>query len=401
MVRVLVLVAAALSVACNSITGVDDLEKVDCVTNCGSGGAGGGALTPLGVSVGRRASCVIVSDKSVRCWGANPGVLPGTVSTTPVPVAKLADIDGVSIGLEHACALDGSGTVWCWGLNNFGQLGDGTNEASPEPKQVPNLPAIDTVSVGSTHSCAYTSPDIDPVQAYCWGQNDSGQLGDGTKQDSPSPVKVALPSGAKVVRMGPGGGFTAAIVDVGGLLETWCWGKNDKGQCGQPTTKPTIDAPEKIPGVPQFERVYPGFEHMCGRTVGTKIPWCWGANEHGQVGINATSPWEAPAAVIGGEQIDTMFVGYRHTCFSKNTSLEGVCWGANDFGQLGGQPSVDQPLPSPAPYLDGAAVSMRQAEHGCRILADVVSCFGANDSGQLGNGKIGPSSPPGEVNLGL
>ncbi|MBK8999165.1 MAG: hypothetical protein IPM35_25865 [Myxococcales bacterium] len=95
MVRALGLVTAGVSLACNSITGVDDLEKVDCVTNCGSGGAGGGALAPLGVSVGRRASCAIISDKSVRCWGANPGVLPGTVATTPVSVAKLADIDGI------------------------------------------------------------------------------------------------------------------------------------------------------------------------------------------------------------------------------------------------------------------------------------------------------------------
>lgn len=163
----------------------------------------------------------------------------------------------------------------------------------------------------------------------------------------------------------------------------------------------TIPTPEKVPGVPQLERVYPGFEHMCARTVGTKIPWCWGANDHGQVGINKKSAVELPVEILSGQSIDTMFVGYRHTCLLKDTSLEGVCWGANDFGQFGEGPTLDEPLPRPAPYLNGAAVSMRQAEHGCRLIDGVVSCFGANDSGQLGSGKIEPFSAPVQVNLGL
>jgi len=396
---VLRVLTGVMALGCNSISGVDDLQKVDCVGSCGSGGSGAVAADIVGV--GRRSSCVILTDKTVRCWGANPGVLPGTVSTTPVVVEKLVDIDGVSIGLEHACAKDGAGTVWCWGLNTYGQLGDGTTDPSPEPKAVPGLPTIDTVTVGSTHSCAYTSPDTDPVQAWCWGQNDSGQLGNGNKQNSSSPVQLVLPSGAKVLRLGPGGGFTGAILSVGGNLEAWCWGKNDKGQCGQPTTKATIDSPEKVPGVPPLERVYPGFEHMCGRTVGTKIPWCWGANDHGQVGVNKTGAVEPPVEVLGGVGVDTMFVGYRHACLENDSSLEGFCWGANDLGQFGDAPSLDKPSPTPAPYLNGAGVSMRQAEHGCRVLDGVVSCFGANDSGQLGNGKIEPSSAPVEVQLGL
>lgn len=398
--RLWTLALASTALACNTLTGLDRLEKADCVEGCG-GAAGSGALAPELPSVGRSSSCVILTDKSVRCWGAHPGVLPGTVSTTPVKVEALADIDGISVGLGHSCAVDGSGVVFCWGQNDHGQLGDGTTGPSPVPKAVPALPSIDTVIVGDAHSCAYTSPDVDPVQAFCWGRNDSGQLGDGTTTDRPNPVKLTLPSGAKVVRMSPGTGFTPAIIAVAGLLETWCWGKNDKGQCGQPTSQPVIATPTKIPGLPQLERVYGGSEHVCGRTAGTKLPWCWGANEAGQVGLNQSSPSEAPAAVIGGVAVDTMYVGARHSCLIKNSSVEGQCWGANDLGQFGGQPGADEWMPVEAPYLNGASTSMRQAEHGCRLLDGVVTCFGANDSGQLGNGKTEPFGPPAVVDLGL
>ncbi|MBI3201791.1 MAG: hypothetical protein HYZ29_09640 [Myxococcales bacterium] len=399
-VRVAALVFGCAALGCNTLTGLDGLEKADCVENCG-GAAGSGALAPEGVSVGRNSSCVLMTDKSVRCWGAHPGVAPGTVKTTPIKVATLADIDGLSIGLGHSCAVDGSGTVFCWGQNEHGQLGDGTTTPSPEPKAVPGLPSIDTVIAGAAHSCAYTSPDVEPVQAFCWGQNDSGQLGDGTTTDSPNPVKLVLPVTAKIVRMSPGTGFTPAIVDVAGVLETWCWGRNDKGQCGLSTSQAVVATPTKIPGVPQLERVYGGSEHVCGRTAGTKLPWCWGANEHGQVGVNKSSPSEPPTAVIGGVAVDTMYVGARHSCLMTNSSVEGRCWGANDFGQFGGPPSTDVLMPSDAPYLNGAATMMRQAEHGCRILDDVVTCFGANDSGQLGNGKTEPFSAPVVVDLGL
>jgi alpha-tubulin suppressor-like RCC1 family protein len=388
--------AAGLTLACNSITGLSALEKVDSIA--GDGGAGAAATQ---IVVGRKTSCALVADKSVWCWGANPGVAPGAVSTTPVHVTKLKNIDTLSIGLEHVCAVDASGTVSCWGRNDSGQLGDGTNAPSPEPKAVPSLPIIDTIIVGTAHSCAHTKPDSDPVQGYCWGQNDSGELGDGSPGSRSGPVKIVLPSGAKIFRLSPGAGFTAAIISTGGLLEAWCWGKNDKGQCGQdPNASPTVVKPTKVPGLPQLERVYAGTDHVCARTPGTKIPWCWGANDQGQLGRNSTSPFGLALAVLGGESVDTMHSGARHSCLTKSDSLEALCWGANDLGQLGGAPSAVQPLPSPAPYLDRVdGLSMRQAEHGCRIVKGIVSCFGSNDSGQLGNGKIEPFGGPVVVKL--
>ncbi|HMR04995.1 MAG TPA: hypothetical protein PKA88_04445 [Polyangiaceae bacterium] len=391
-----------LALGCNALSGVSDLEKVDCV-DCGSGGGagsagtGGGAGTsPVSITVGPKSSCAILADKSLWCWGANPGVEPGAVSTKAVKVEGISDPKQVSIGLEHSCAVSDSGVVYCWGRNDAGQLGDGSTNASAVPKVVPQLGAMDTVSAGRSHTCAYTDPGSPPVQTFCWGANAYGQLGDGTKTDALQPVKVTLPG--NVLRMGPGGDFTCAVIDVGGSFDAYCWGRNDMGQCGQdPTGTPTVDAPTKVANLGQVERVYPGGDHMCVRTLGTRLPWCWGANDHGQVGINSTSAWELPQAVVGGYTIDTMSPGARHTCLTVRTTIEGVCFGANELGQFSGIPGGDQPLPTAVPFLDGIGHIMRRADHGCGIKDDKVLCWGANDSGQLGNGTTGSFGAAAEV----
>jgi alpha-tubulin suppressor-like RCC1 family protein len=160
---------------------------------------------------------------------------------------------------------------------------------------------------------------------------------------------------------------------------------------------PVVSEPTAVPGLPAVERIYPGYEHCCARTVGTRVPHCWGANEHGQVGINTTSPFEPASAVIGNQAIDTMSPGYRHTCLTTQDDLVAYCWGANDLGQFSGVPGPDQPLPSPEPALDGVPFSMRQAEHGCGLHPSGIRCWGANDSGQLGNGKIENYGPASDV----
>ncbi|MEK7568832.1 MAG: hypothetical protein AAB497_01830, partial [Patescibacteria group bacterium] len=96
----------------------------------------------------------------------------------------------VSAGDTHSCGLKNDGSVYCWGNNDSGQLGDNTTVAKSVPVQVlgvggtGTLANIVSINVGSLHVCAVSSSG----SAYCWGANDSGQLGDNTTVAKSVPV---------------------------------------------------------------------------------------------------------------------------------------------------------------------------------------------------------------------
>src|SRR5262249_19331821 len=93
----------------------------------------------------------------------------------------------VGVGSNHVCALDDQGVVSCWGRDNgYGQLGDGTERIHRGPRPVPGLHDAISLAVGFQHACAL----IRGGEVYCWGENHDGQLGDGTRVDRASPVRV-------------------------------------------------------------------------------------------------------------------------------------------------------------------------------------------------------------------
>lgn len=140
------------------------------------------------------ATCAIDAQGALKCWGYNGtgqlGVDTGESNHSPeaVQVPQMTSgISGVAVGGEHTCAIDSSGRIRCWGYNEFGQLGDGTNEDSIEPVHVIGLaePAID-IFAGLYHTCAL----FEGGDFKCWGLNSDGQLGDGTTTDRNQPVSV-------------------------------------------------------------------------------------------------------------------------------------------------------------------------------------------------------------------
>lgn len=167
-------------------------------------GPGGAGLMEDVVSVSTRFTntCVATVDGSAFCVGDNSRGQLGdgstTSSTVPVQVAgpggagHLSDVVDVYAGYYRAYALTGSGAVYAWGYNADGQLGDGTATDSTVPVQVVGpggagmLSDVVSVIVGDFHTCATT---VDG-QAFCWGSNFYGQLGDGSTNDSPVPVAV-------------------------------------------------------------------------------------------------------------------------------------------------------------------------------------------------------------------
>jgi alpha-tubulin suppressor-like RCC1 family protein len=153
--------------------------------------------------------------------------------TDPVQVAALGStVVEVSAGEAHTCARTRDGTLWCWGDNDDGQLGiNSTDTPQPEPVQVVALGnTVVEVSVGKSHNCARKSDGT----LWCWGRNTSGALGIGSI-GSPQlvPVQVtALADG--VIGVSAGARISCAGTDEG----LWCWGYNEHGQVGDGSTDP-------------------------------------------------------------------------------------------------------------------------------------------------------------------
>lgn len=281
--------------------------------------------------------CATGSDNTTYCWGRNIYGELGNNSSgnnyeglqTPVgggfTPGKLVM---VSHSGGHGCGVDkDTGRGWCWGNNDKGQLGNGASGATSSTAVGVIMPtgisAFVDIAVGTDHSCAVGGTDV-----FCWGNNSSGQLGDGTKGGPrPLPEKIDNTTGAKFVGVGAGDSFSCAITydsnNTNNSGRIYCWGKNDLGQLGinnndAERTKPSmINFPAGVDTNSfYFVKLAVGKSHACAIGSDRKV-YCWGKNGNGQIGNNTTSsaelratPMTKPNDVPGFIAID---VGSEHT----------------------------------------------------------------------------------------
>lgn len=175
-----------------------------------------GPWTTVDVGVGR--ACAVSQAPSLWCWELVPGAAP----------AWVADPGwyGVEVGAAHQCGVSG-GDAWCWGEDGYGQLGDGmSGEPTPAPALVAGADREwSFTTAGHWHSCGVAQGEL-----WCWGRNDGGQVGDGTREDRAAPVPIA--AGNAFTSVSAGGAHTCAVDGQGAL---WCWGQNGGGQLGDGT----------------------------------------------------------------------------------------------------------------------------------------------------------------------
>ncbi|MCH7717205.1 MAG: Ig-like domain-containing protein, partial [Gemmatimonadetes bacterium] len=138
---------------------------------------------------------------------ADDGIATPATAAITVTVPNTATT--IAAGDNHSCAIADGGVAYCWGQNSSGQLGDGTTNTSVSPIQVTGGLTFASITTGGNYSCGLT-PD---GTAYCWGQNGQGQLGDNTFANSSTPVAVA--GGLQFAEVSGGRSFTCAITTTG------------------------------------------------------------------------------------------------------------------------------------------------------------------------------------------
>ncbi|WP_025620196.1 chromosome condensation regulator RCC1, partial [Salinispora cortesiana] len=208
--------------------------------------------------------------------------------------ATLPQAVGVSPAIaQHGLAApDASDTILAWGDNNDGELGDGTTTDSSTPVEV-SLPAgttVTAIAAGHDHSLAVTSAGT----ALAWGDNRFGQLGDETTTDSITPVDVSLLAGTTVTAIAAGDDHSFAVTSAGAAL---AWGDNDRGELGDgTTTRSSTPVPVSLPAGTTVTAIAGGIAHGLALTSAGKV-LAWGLNSDGQLGDGTTADSSTPVEV--------------------------------------------------------------------------------------------------------
>lgn len=281
----------------------------------------------------------------------------------------------IAVGDLHGCGIAQGGAAHCWGANTYGQLGNGTRTSSTSPVAVAGGFAFSQIVTGFSHTCALDTGGA----AYCWGYNGIGNLGRGaTSLYEATPAPVA--GGHTFEQLTAGAHHTCGLKADGSL---WCWGYDGAGQLGDGSASFSSTAPAEALGGP-YQQVDAGYFSTCGVTTAGEAK-CWGFNNVRQLGYSSYWRSPTPTAVDGGHVFSRVQVHSMAGC-GVRTDGATLCWGSNAHGTLG-QGTVSATLSGPVVVTGGHSFAQVDVGggHACGVLADGTGyCWGLNSSGQLG-----------------
>lgn len=343
----------------------------------------------------------VISTGYVASWGDNnrAELGNGTNVQSGVPTESLTkgllvgkQISAITAGSNFSCAIS-EGKAWCWGDDRYGQLGDGVTGAisgyplAVKTNGVLSGKTVTALAAGASHTCA-----IADGEAFCWGYNANGQLGNKSLIDSSVPVKVdtsGVLAGKTITAIYAAANYTCALASDA----AYCWGSNGFGQLGNNKTVDSsspvaVDTAGVLAGK-KITSLSQGQKHACALADGSVF--CWGANGDVQLGNGNITQSLVPVAVnntaLAGKTITSIASGTSYTC----EIADGVpyCWGTDFTGGMGNKlnkattpTSVDT-----SGVLEGKTITFLQAKgsNTCAIADNAPYCWGANNYGQLGN----------------
>ena len=364
------------------------------------------------IAVGNEFVCAIASDNNVYCWGNNiygqlgnnsfvNSDIPVAVTTSGILSGKTAKELSVGAYGQSACIIASDNSVYCWGSNASGALGNNSTTNSSVAVRVVNTGAlsgktVQSLASGYNHTCVVASDN----NAYCWGDNGFGALGNNSSTDSLVPVAVTA-SGAlagKTIRSIAVANNHACVIASDN--NPYCWGNNTGGQLGNnSSTSSSVPVAVTISGTlagKTARSITSGGHHTCIVASDNNL-YCWGIGTSGQLGNGTGTSSSVPVAVtisgtLAGKTIRSVNGGNSSTCVVASDNLL-YCWGTNTYGQLGnGSTSSSQSAVAVIPVYGQSYVPIAHdkgiASGSCFLLADLNAyCWGDGTEGQLGDGR--------------
>ena len=356
--------------------------------------AASGTFTASTISAGDEHTCALDASGSAWCWGDNSsyngelgdGLARPGFQSRPQAVAGGLKFTSISATGDHTCAITSTGAAYCWGENDNGELGDETTENKFTPTAVTGGLRFLMISSGDDHTCGITLTGA----TYCWGRNDYGQLGNGTYDDSDAAGPQAVAGGLQFTAVNAGNEHTCAITSAGAA---YCWGGNGYGELGDGTFGTDRLTPTAVSGGLKFTSVDAGDWTTCALTS-AGAAYCWGADWAGSRGTGGYGPATMPQAVIGGLKFISISTGDDHTC-ALTSAGAAYCWGENGTGELGDGTTNGSNAAGPRAvrgnlvFVTVIANAHSGGNWSCGITtAGDAYCWGNNGYGALGDGSF-------------
>jgi len=311
----------------------------------------------VAISVGSQNGCALRANGTLVCWGHGAF---GSLGNGALPAVELRPVrvqggpwQSVSVGGHGACGTIG-GRTFCWGTDVGGGLGQGfvstgcggTSDwnagCSPVPVEVIGGHRFVTISAGGNIERSFGPPFVrftcgltESGQAFCWGSDTDGELGDGAQYPNDNPYPIAVATDARFTSIAAGIDHACAI-DLDG--RAWCWGGDEWGDLGRNAFNFVGATPQPVQGDLRFRQLDANRNHTCGVTVDGDV-YCWGYNGFGQLGTASEvrdcsddPRWPfpcglTPTRVTSDRKFTRVTTGGAHTCAVADDG-QSFCWGA-------------------------------------------------------------------------